>query len=138
MEKRTFGDIILELRKEQNLTQQDLAKKLNITDKAISKWERGLSYPDITSISMLAKSLNVDSSYLIDLCKKEDSNNPFREKENFKNIFLLILKAVALAMSVSVIVLNFINRIDEKSSIIMLGIGLFCFSLLVFNYNKGN
>ena len=138
MEKRTFGDIILELRKEQNLTQQDLAKKLNITDKAISKWERGLSYPDITSISTLAKSLNVDSSYLIDLCKKEDSNNPFREKENFKNMFLLILKAVALAMSISVIVLNLINKIDEKSSILMLGIGLFCFSLLVFNYNKGN
>ena len=138
MEKRTFGDIILELRKEQNLTQQDLAKKLNITDKAISKWERGLSYPDITSISMLAKSLNVDSSYLIDLCKKEYSNNPFREKENVKNIFLLILKAISLAMSVSVIVLNLINKIDEKSSILMLGIGLFCFSLLFFNYNKEN
>ena len=138
MEKRTFGDIILELRKGQNLTQQDLAKKLNITDKAISKWERGLSYPDITSISMLAKSLNVDSSYLIDLCKKEDSNNPFREKENVKNIFLLILKAISLAMSVSVIVLNLINKIDEKSSILMLGIGLFCFSLLFFNYNKEN
>ncbi len=138
MEKKTFGDIILELRKGQNLTQQDLAKKLNITDKAISKWERGLSYPDITSISMLAKSLNVDSSYLIDLCKKEDSNNPFREKENVKNIFLLILKAISLAMSVSVIVLNLINKIDEKSSILMLGIGLFCFSLLFFNYNKEN
>lgn len=138
MEKKTFGDIILELRKGQNLTQQDLAKKLNITDKAISKWERGLSYPDITSISMLAKILNVDSSYLIDLCKKEDSNNPFREKENFKNIFLLILKAISLAMSVSVIVLNLINKIDEKSSILMLGIGLFCFSLLFFNYNKEN
>lgn len=138
MEKKTFGDIILELRKGQNLTQQDLAKKLNITDKAISKWERGLSYPDITSISMLAKSLNVDSSYLIDLCKKEDSNNPFREKENVKNIFLLILKAISLAMSVSVIVLNLINKIDEKSSILMLGIGLFCSSLLFFNYNKEN
>ena len=49
MNKKNFSDIIVELRKEKRLTQQELAKKLNITDKAVSKWERGLSYPDITS-----------------------------------------------------------------------------------------
>ena len=46
-----LGTKIAKLRKEQNMTQQELANKLNITDKAVSKWERGLSYPDITSIS---------------------------------------------------------------------------------------
>ena len=51
MEQKKLGDIIVELRKKQHLTQQELANKLNITDKAVSKWERGLSYPDITSIS---------------------------------------------------------------------------------------
>ena len=67
-ENKTFADVIVELRKEKGFTQQDLANKLHITDKAVSKWERGLSYPDITSISTLANILDVDSSYLIDLC----------------------------------------------------------------------
>ena len=74
-ENKTFADVIVELRKEKGFTQQDLANKLHITDKAVSKWERGLSYPDITSISTLANVLDVDSSYLIDLCKSED--NPY-------------------------------------------------------------
>ncbi len=79
MEEKKFCDVIVELRKKNGFTQQELASKLNITDKAVSKWERGLSYPDITSISTLAKVLGVDSSYLIDLCKKEESENPYQK-----------------------------------------------------------
>lgn len=41
--EQSFGSLIAELRKKQNMTQQDLANKLNITDKAVSKWERGVS-----------------------------------------------------------------------------------------------
>lgn len=134
MEEKKFGDIIVELRKKQNLTQQQLADKLNITDKAVSKWERGLSYPDITSISSLAKVLGVDSSYLIDCCKKEDSNNPYQNKENIKDLITLIITAIALAMGIAVIVLNILNEISTKDSLIMLGIGLFCLSLS--NLNK--
>ena len=86
MEEKKLSDVIVELRKEKGLTQQELANKLNITDKAVSKWERGLSYPDITSISSLASTLGVDSSYLIDLCKKEDSVNPYSKKEDINKI----------------------------------------------------
>ena len=86
MKEKKFCDIIIELRKNKGLTQRELANKLNITDKAVSKWERGLSYPDITSISTLAKVLEVDSSYLIDLCKREDSINPYAKKEDIKKI----------------------------------------------------
>ena len=85
MEEKKFNELIVELRKKQGLTQQQLAKKLNITDKAVSKWERGLSYPDITSISMLAKALGVDSAYLIDSCKRDDSKNPYQNKESIKD-----------------------------------------------------
>lgn len=41
MENKKFGNLIKELRKEKQLTQKELGEKLNITDKAISKWERG-------------------------------------------------------------------------------------------------
>lgn len=48
MDNQKFGDFIKKLRKEKGLTQKELGDKLNITDKAISKWEIGLSFPDIT------------------------------------------------------------------------------------------
>ena len=134
MEEKKFNELIVELRKKQGLTQQQLAKKLNITDKAVSKWERGLSYPDITSISMLAKALGVDSAYLIDSCKREDNKNPYQNKESIKDLIVLIINTLGVAMGIAVIVLNILNEISTKDSLIMLGIGLFCLSLS--NLNK--
>lgn len=127
---KTFADVIVELRKEKGFTQQDLANKLHITDKAISKWERGLSYPDITSISTLANILGVDSSYLIDLCKSED--NPYLDndkKEDINKLIKTICQGIGLAMGVSVLVLNIINQLSVKDSIIMLSIGLACLGI---------
>ena len=43
MDNKKFGQFILQLRKEKGWTQLELAEKLNITDKAVSKWERGVS-----------------------------------------------------------------------------------------------
>jgi len=45
MNQIKIGKFIAECRKKQNLTQIQLAEKLNITDRAVSKWERGLSFP---------------------------------------------------------------------------------------------
>lgn len=138
MEEKKFSDVIIELRKKKGLTQATLAKKLNITDKAVSKWERGLSYPDITSISSLAKALDVDSSYLIDLCKKEDSTNPYSNKANINNIINLILNGIGIAMGISVVILNILNELETRDSIIMLGIGQFCLSLSIFQNKENN
>lgn len=44
MDNRNMGDFILKMRKENKMTQRELAQKLNITDKAVSKWERGDSH----------------------------------------------------------------------------------------------
>ena len=41
MEKKTFGSMIAELRREKGMTQAELAAKMGVTDKAVSKWERG-------------------------------------------------------------------------------------------------
>lgn len=50
MEKKSFGQMVCFLRKEKGMPQNDLAKKMYVTDKAVSKWERDLSFPDINSI----------------------------------------------------------------------------------------
>ena len=47
MQKGTMGMMIASKRKELGMTQMELAEKMGVTDKAVSKWERDLSYPDI-------------------------------------------------------------------------------------------
>jgi len=48
MNKEIFGGFIAVLRKETGMTQKQVADRLHVTDRAVSKWERGLSYPDVT------------------------------------------------------------------------------------------
>ena len=50
MEKQTLGEIISTNRKKQRLTQKALADQLNVTDKAVSKWERNVARPDINTV----------------------------------------------------------------------------------------
>lgn len=54
MAKEVLGSFIADQRRAQNMTQKDLAQRLHVTDKAVSKWERGLSYPDVTLLEPLA------------------------------------------------------------------------------------
>ncbi|MCM3782434.1 helix-turn-helix domain-containing protein [Neobacillus mesonae] len=60
MDCNRVGQLILNLRKEKNMTQNELALQLNISDKTISKWERGLGCPDVTLLSQLSSVLGVN------------------------------------------------------------------------------
>lgn len=71
MDAGKTGKFISEKRKAINLTQKELADKLHITDKAVSKWERGLSFPDISILIPLAEILNIS---LYDLLKGGNDN----------------------------------------------------------------
>lgn len=66
MDNEKMGTFIALLRKEKGLTQRELAEKLNITDKAVSKWERSLSLPDIALLTPLAQELGVSVGELLD------------------------------------------------------------------------
>lgn len=65
MNQEKIGKFISELRKEKNITQMELADKLNITDKAISKWENGRCMPDISFLEELSKIFNVSVNELL-------------------------------------------------------------------------
>lgn len=65
MDKEKTGIFVHELRKEKQMTQKEMADKLGITDKAVSKWERGLSYPDISMLEPIAKLLDVSVMELL-------------------------------------------------------------------------
>ena len=57
--KTIIANNIVELRKKNNMTQLELAEKLNYSDKAISKWERGESYPDCSLLLPIARLFSV-------------------------------------------------------------------------------
>lgn len=65
MDQRTFGLTVAALRRRHGLTQEALAEQLQVTGKAISKWETGKGYPDISLLPKLAKALGVTVDYLL-------------------------------------------------------------------------
>ena len=65
MDQIKIGKFIAELRKEQNMTQLDLATKLGITDRAVSKWENGRGLPDISLIQPLCETLDISINELL-------------------------------------------------------------------------
>ena len=129
--KKTLGALITELRKENGMTQAQLAEKMGVTDKAVSKWERDLSCPDINSIPKLAEILGTTVEQLM---QGEGKESPAGEK--VQEIVSLALKAVPLAMGIAVTVLTILGKIETKSAMIMLGIGLACVALNLLQEKK--
>ncbi|MBO4426499.1 MAG: helix-turn-helix transcriptional regulator [Clostridiales bacterium] len=80
MDKEKTGQLITELRKEKGMTQKQLADALNVTDKAVSKWERGLSFPDISMLEPLSELLDVSIMELL-AGKRQDGDEPMSREE---------------------------------------------------------
>ncbi|MDO4501004.1 MAG: helix-turn-helix transcriptional regulator [Erysipelotrichaceae bacterium] len=129
MKNKTLGSMIQDLRKAHNMTQMELADKMGVTDKAVSKWERDLSCPDINSIPKLAEifEISVDDLMQVKIAGQNDS------KLNIKELSNTIFKALGLAMGVAVLTLSLMNIIDAKTSITLLSIGLTCIAISNFS-----
>lgn len=83
MNQAKIGKFIADCRKEQNLTQIQLAEKLNITDKAVSKWERGFAMPDSSIMLDLCDILNISVNELLIGEKITTDNSSQKSKELF-------------------------------------------------------
>ena len=123
MKKQSFGDMVAALRKEKGMTQLELAEKMGVTDKAVSKWERDLSFPDVNSIPRLAELFDISVDQLMQV-RKYEGREPKRSK--IAHILDLSLKAVALSMGISALVLSLMNRVETAAAVQLLGIGLAC------------
>lgn len=126
MKKQTLGMMISTLRKEKGMTQLELAEKMGVTDKAVSKWERDLSFPDINSIPKLAEIFEVTVDELMQV-KTETKEN--MEKNKIDELLDTAFKGIGMAMGIAVVVLSILNELDVKSAIIMLGVGLASISI---------
>ena len=124
MSNKTTGEIISSIRREKGLTQKDLAEKLNVTDKTVSKWERDIALPDINTLPELANILGISIEELI--TAKPQKINKSKKIDFFID---LILKAIPLAMGVAVVVTSILNELSMQSGFTMLGIGVFCVGL---------
>ena len=105
MNKEILGAFIAESRKGAGLTQRELAERLHVTDKAVSKWERGLSYPDVTLLEPLAEVFGLGVEELV-ACEKRKEEPPVKavleisrenlSKERRQNIQRIIAAAAAM------------------------------------------
>ena len=89
LDKGSFGRFLAQLRRERGLTQRDLAEMLFISDKAVSKWERGLSLPDVSLLLPLAEKLGVSVTELL-----EGRRMPQERQFTQKEVDALIQKAL--------------------------------------------
>ena len=70
MDQEKFGKLIKEIRKKNNLTQNDLATKYNVTYQAVSKWENGKNMPDMALIKQISNDFNISLEEMLDVPKK--------------------------------------------------------------------
>lgn len=133
MKKKTLGMMIASLRKENGMTQLELAEKMGVTDKAVSKWERDLSCPDVNTIPKLAETFGISVDELMQVRAEAAST----EKTDIGALVQLILRGIALAMGVCVTVLSVLGQLETSSALGMLGIGLACLAVTCFPKKDG-
>lgn len=114
MNQQKIGKFIAECRKEKKLTQEQLAERLGISDRAVSKWERGLNLPDASLMLSLAKILDISVNELLsgEIIKEREYMNKaeknlieLKEVIERSNKRFLVLEIVLLIISVFALVI---------------------------------
>ena len=134
MDYKNMGDLICDLRKQKNMTQKELADQLNVTDKAVSKWERGVSCPDIHTIPQLADILNISAEELLHFQKNESRGeaNHMTVGQRINQISNLVFRAVGMSMGIAVLVLSIVGNVEVSSATTLLAIGITCIGISQF------
>ena len=117
MNQNKSGKFIAKLRKEKNMTQEQLAEKMGVSINAVSKWERGLSFPDVSLYKKLCKELDISIEELIN--GEKDNSEEAKEKAIMSTI-------------------NETNKIKKKSKklVIILSTIFVIIVLVLIYYNK--
>ena len=131
MNVKKVGEFIKQKRKEKNLTQKELAEKLSITDRAISKWERGICCPDISILKELSSILEVSVNELLageEIEKLEkaktddvlvDSVKQYTSVEKKKNKKLLIITIIFVFFCMGLVFAMYLtyNQVNKNDNI---------------------
>ena len=128
----SFGEMVRTLRAEKGMTQLDLARRMGVTDKAVSKWERDLSIPDVASLPKLAEELGISVDELLQAktAAQGAASEDGATRKKAAALVELVLKAIALAMGVGVVALTIMDEVEPRNALCLLGIGVACLALV--------
>ena len=145
MNQVKIGNFIAECRKSKNLTQMQLAEKLNITDRAISKWERGKGLPDSSIMLDLCKELGISvnellsgemiemndydkktEELLLQMAKKEEEQN----RKLLVSMYVILFTGMAFFLLTVLLAVNFIP--DEPTQVLVILISTVIFLIAGF------
>lgn len=135
--KEIITNNLIRYRKLNNLTQATLAEKINYSDKAVSKWERGESIPDMYTLNMLAELYGITVN---DFLTKEIINKPIKRKTKNSHIIITILSVILvwLAASVCYIIPSIFQNIPNLWISFIIALPISFIVLLVFSTLWGN
>ena len=116
MDQEKIGKLIATLRKKHNMTQSELGAKVGVGDRAVSKWERGLTCPDISIINDLSKILGITTDELLagelkDKKMMEEISSSNEETSKFNKKLLLIPIGIILILVGLILYINY-NKSD--------------------------
>ena len=134
--KLIIADNISDLRKKKCMTQAELAEKLSYTDKAVSKWERGESVPDIVVLKSIADLFGVSLDYLVsEYHEKENTKNTYdrTQKNNHVAITIISIFLVLLVATLLFVILNSSGSLDASFLTFMYAIPVAFIVWLVLN-----
>ena len=97
-----IGEYISKLRRKKNMTQEELAKKLYVTNKAVSRWETGNSLPEIETLYLLSKELDVSVNEILEAgtSNNDEVKKYYNEQKNKKNILEIIITFIMYAVPI--------------------------------------
>lgn len=127
MDSKVFGQFIAQIRKEKHMTQADLAEKIGVTDKAISRWERGIGFPDINTLEPLSNALDIS---ILELMRSEKSDMKNRSRNLSENeVTELMTNAVEMTRE---------NQRQDKVSVYLGAIATTVTAVFVYLSGRGN
>ncbi|MBP3630081.1 MAG: helix-turn-helix transcriptional regulator [Clostridia bacterium] len=137
--KNIIAKNITELRKKHKLTQAEFAERLNYTDKAISKWERGESIPSIEILKQISDMFGVTVDYLLHDLPIDQKSEYILPRENTSNKITITLLVVTMIWLIATVIYVYtrINLSVNHWTIFLWAVPESCLILLMFNSRWG-
>lgn len=132
-----FRIMITEARKRLNLTQRDMAEKLNVSDKTISKWETGVNFPDLKMLNQISKVIGISVSDLLTADDLKQTQNDVDDNlviGKFKTVQIVAL--ILLGLSAISLRFFYVGLLMLLSGILLLGLSLILFIVSLLSFQQ--